>query len=190
MGALIATYGVCEYPNLFRKLCSFSPAYWFVLDDLNSYLNTPIDLSNHRSYFVAGQNESSTMVTNTNSIKNAMQNNGMTSDNTLTKFDSYGTHCESYWRGEFGAAYQWLFLDENLSVETISPVKPTIIQTLSGKFWVEGFEENTTFELFALSGQKITTLQLENGFNSLPEDLASGIYILKSEMICKKLVKM
>jgi predicted alpha/beta superfamily hydrolase len=190
MGGLIATYGVCEYPNLFRKLGSFSPAYWFSLDDLNSYLNAPIDLSNHRSYFVAGQNESSSMVTNTNTIKNAMQNNGMTSDNTLTKFDSYGTHTETYWRGEFGAAYQWLFLDENLSVETIFPKKPTIIQTLSGKFWVEGFEENTTFELFALSGQKITTLQLENGFNSLPEDLASGIYILKSEMICKKLVKM
>ncbi len=190
MGALIATYGVCEYPNLFRKLGSFSPAYWFALDDLNSYLNTPIDLSNHRSYFVAGQNESSSMVTNTNTIKNAMQNNGMTSDNTLTKFDSYGTHSESYWRGEFGAAYQWLFMDENLSVETISAKKPTIIQTLSGKIWIEGFDENTTFELFALSGQKITTLQLENGFNSLPEDLASGIYILKSEMICKKLVKM
>ncbi|PKP14987.1 MAG: alpha-dextran endo-1,6-alpha-glucosidase, partial [Bacteroidetes bacterium HGW-Bacteroidetes-23] len=141
LGGLIATYGVCEYPNLFRKLGSFSPAYWFALDDLNSYLNSPIDLSNHRSYFVAGQNESSTMVTNTNTIKNAMQNNGMSSDNTLTKFDSYGTHTESYWRGEFGAAYQWLFMDENLSVETISTIKPTIIQTLSGKLWLEGFED-------------------------------------------------
>ncbi|UPQ79531.1 alpha/beta hydrolase-fold protein [Flavobacterium azooxidireducens] len=188
LGGLIATYGVCEYPNLFRKLGSFSPAYWFALDDLNSYLNSPIDLSNHRSYFVAGQNESSTMVTNTNTIKNAMQNNGMSSDNTLTKFDSYGTHTESYWRGEFGAAYQWLFMDENLSVETISTIKPTIIQTLSGKLWLEGFEDNTTFELFAVTGQKVTALQLENGMNSLPDNLKSGIYILKSEINTIKVI--
>lgn len=188
LGALIATYGVCEYPNLFRKLGSFSPAYWFALTDLSSYLSAPIDLSNHRSYFVAGQNESSTMVTNTNTIKNAMQNIGMSSDNTLTKFDSYGTHTESYWRGEFGAAYQWLFMDENLSVETISSKKPTTIQTLSGKLWVEGFEDNTTFELFAVTGQKVTSLQLENGMNSLPDNLKSGIYILKSEITTIKVI--
>lgn len=188
LGGLIATYGVCEYPNLFRKLGSFSPAYWFALDDLNSYLNSPIDLSNHRSYFVAGQNESSTMVTNTNTIKNAMQNNGMSSDNTLTKFDSYGTHTESYWRGEFGAAYQWLFMDENLSVETISTIKPTIIQTLSGKLWLEGFEDNTTFELFAVTGQKVTSLKLENGMNASPDNLTSGIYILKSELTAIKII--
>lgn len=189
MGALIATYGVCEYPNLFRKLGSFSPAYWFALDDLNSYLNTPIDLSNHRSYFVAGQNESSTMVTNTNSIKNAMQNSGMTSDNTLTKFDSYGTHSESYWRGEFEAAYEWLFMDENLSIDSIQPKKPILIQTLSGKLWVDGFEDNTTFELFTVTGQKVTSLKLENGMNTLPDNIKSGIYILKSEMMNYKVFK-
>lgn len=188
MGALIATYGVCEYPNLFQKLGSFSPAYWFALDDLNTYLSSPIDLSNHRSYFVAGENESSTMVTNTNAIKNAMQNNGMSSDNTFTKFDSFGTHTESYWRGEFGAAYEWLFMDENLSIETLVPKKPTIIQTLSGKLWLAGFDDNARFELFAVTGQKVTFLKLENGMNTLPENLKSGIYILKSDISTIKLL--
>jgi len=188
MGALIATYGVCEYPNLFRKLGSFSPAYWFALDYLDTYLSSPIDLSNHRSYFVAGENESSTMVTNTNAIKNVMQNNGMSSDNTFTKFDSYGTHTESYWRGEFGAAYEWLFMDENLSIETLVPKKPTIIQTLSGKLWLDGFDDNARFELFAVTGQKVTSLKLENGMNTLPENLKSGIYILKSNISTIKLL--
>ncbi|RAR48927.1 alpha/beta hydrolase-fold protein [Flavobacterium lacus] len=189
LGALIATYGVCAYPNLFQKLGSFSPAYWFTLTDLNSYLSVPIDLSNHRSYFVAGQNESSTMVTNTNTIKNAMQNNGMTSTNTLTKFDSYGTHSESYWRGEFAAAYQWLFMNENLSVVPVKNIKPIVIQTASGELWLEGFDHKITFELFAITGQKITSLELENGFATLPENLASGIYILKSEITTVKLFK-
>lgn len=189
MGALIATYGACEYPNLFRKIGSFSPAYWFALSDLNTYLSTASNLSDQRIYFVAGQNESSTMVPNITTVRTTMQNNGLTTSNTFTKIDSYGTHTESYWRGEFGAAYQWLFMDENLSIETISSKKQTIIQTLSGKIWVEGFENNTTFELFAVTGQKITSLQLKNGYNSLPENLANGIYILKSEMISVKLFK-
>lgn len=188
MGALIATYGGCEYPNLFGKIGSFSPAYWFALSDLNSYLENTSTLSNQRVYFVAGENESSTMVPNITTIRTTMQNNGLSTSNTFTKIDSYGTHSENYWRGEFGAAYQWLFMNENLSVETIAPKKPTIIQTLSGKLWLEGFEDNTTFELFAVTGQKVTALQLENGMNSLPDNLKSGIYILKSEINTIKVI--
>lgn len=188
MGALIATYGACEYPNLFRKIGSFSPAYWFALSDLNSYLENASTLSNQRVYFVAGQNESSTMVPNITTIRTTMQNNGLSTSNTFTKIDSYGTHSESYWRGEFGAAYQWLFMNENLSVDITENKKPTIVQTISGKLWLDDFEDVVTFDLFALSGQKITTLHLKNGLNILPENLATGIYVLKSEIITIKLV--
>jgi predicted alpha/beta superfamily hydrolase len=189
MGALIATYGASEYPNLFGKIGSFSPAYWFALSDLNTYLGNPSDLSNLRIYFVAGQNESTAMVPNINTIRTTMQNNGLSISNTFTKFDSYGTHTEGYWRGEFGAAYQWLFVNESLSTNVIEKKKPALFQTESGNLWFNGFEDETKFELFALSGQKITSLQLRNGFNSLPENLVSGIYILKSEMISKKVFK-
>ncbi|WP_396153125.1 alpha/beta hydrolase-fold protein [Flavobacterium sp.] len=189
MGALIATYGASEYPNLFGKIGSFSPAYWFALSDLNTYLGNSSDLSNLRIYFVAGQNESTAMVPNINTIRTTMQNNGLSISNTFTKFDSYGTHTEGYWRGEFGAAYQWLFVNESLSTNVIEKKKPALFQTESGNLWFNGFENETKFELFALSGQKITSLQLRNGFNSLPENLVSGIYILKSEMISKKVFK-
>ena len=188
MGALIATYGVCEYPYLFQKLGSFSPAYWFALTDLNTYLNNLMDLSTHRSYFVAGQNESSTMVTNTTIIKNAMQNNGMTTDNTMTKFDSYGTHTESYWRGEFAAAYQWLFMDGNLSIGNVTSKKPTIVQVEDKKIWVDGLELITAFDLYTICGQKITTLHLENGINTLPYYINNGLYILKGERMVIKLI--
>lgn len=189
MGALIATYGACEYPNAFRKIGSFSPAYWFALTPLTTYISSVPNLNQHRVYFVAGQNESSTMVPNITTIRTAMQNNGLTTSNTFTKIDANGTHTESYWRNEFGAAYQWLFMDENLSVNKEENKKPQIIQTNNGQIWVEGLTETTPFELYTITGQKITTLELKNGYNTISNELLSGIYLLKSTFIVFKLFK-
>lgn len=189
MGALIATYGACEYPNAFRKIGSFSPAYWFALTPLTTYISSVPNLNQHRVYFVAGQNESSTMVPNITTIRTTMQNNGLTTNNTFTKIDANGTHSESYWRNEFGAAYQWLFMEENLSVNKEENKKPQIIQTNNGQIWVEGLTETTPFELYTITGQKITTLELKNGYNSISDELMSGIYLLKSTFIVFKLFK-
>jgi predicted alpha/beta superfamily hydrolase len=189
MGALIATYGACEYPNAFRKIGSFSPAYWFALTPLTTYISSVPNLNQHRVYFVAGLNESSTMVSNITTIRTTMQNNGLTTNNTFTKIDANGTHSESYWRNEFGAAYQWLFMEENLSVNKEENKKPQIIQTNNGQIWVEGLTETTLFELYTITGQKITTLELKNGYNSISDELMSGIYLLKSTFIVFKLFK-
>ncbi len=63
MGAIISTFGACEYPEAFQKVGSFSPAYWFALSQLNSYINNSVSgLQNHKMYFVAGTTESSSMV--------------------------------------------------------------------------------------------------------------------------------
>ena len=98
--------------------------------DLNNYINASnISLTDQRMYFVAGQNEYSTIMTDINGVKNNLQLKGLTTANTLTKYDSFGTHSESYWRGEFAAAYQWLFANENLATTAIVKVKPTIFQT-------------------------------------------------------------
>ena len=181
MGALIATYGACEFPNAFRKVGSMSPAYWFSLNDLNSYINTSVSgLQNHRMYFVAGTNESSTMVTNINSVRNNLISKGLSTANAFTKLDSFGTHTESYWRGEFGALYQWLFQNENLTLVTSTYVSPKIIQTLSGKIYVEGIPSDTAFEIFDLLGKKVMTITLSNGVFQLSDYLSKGIYILKS----------
>ncbi|MBK8600320.1 MAG: T9SS type A sorting domain-containing protein [Flavobacterium sp.] len=182
MGALIATYGACEFPNAFRKVGNLSPAYWFALSNLNTYINSSVSgLQDYRMYFVAGTNESATMVSNTNAVRNNLLAKGLTSANALTKFDSYGTHTESYWRGEFGALYQWLFQNENLSIATSSYQSPKIIQTLSGKMVVEGIPSPTDFGLYDLWGKQIKTITLSNGTYQFLEELSKGIYILKSK---------
>ena len=131
-------------------------------------------------YFVAGTNESATMVSNTNAVRNNLLAKGLTSANALTKFDSYGTHTESYWRGEFGALYQWLFQNENLAIATSNYQSPKIIQTLSGKIVVEGIPSATDFVLYDLWGKQIKTITLSNGTYQFLEELSGGIYILKS----------
>jgi alpha-glucosidase len=181
MGALIATYGACEFPNAFRKVGNLSPAYWFALSNLNTYINTTVSgLQNHRMYFVAGNNESATMVNNINTVKNNLIAKGLSAANTFTKFDSYGTHTEGYWKGQFAALYQWLFQDENLAIATSSFESPKIIQMLSGKIYVEGIPSATEFDLFDLMGKQIKTITLSDGIYQLPE-LSKGIYILKSK---------
>jgi predicted alpha/beta superfamily hydrolase len=180
MGALIATYGATEYPMLFGKIGSFSPAYWFAMSDLNNYISTASSFLNHRVYFVAGQNESGSMVPNVTTIRNTMQNNGLSTSNTMTKIDSYGTHTETYWRGEFGAAYQWLFQNENLSVINVENTKPNLLPLTKGKIWASGFHSPIQFDLYTVTGQKINTILIQNGITNLPETVSPGIYFLKS----------
>ena len=182
MGALISVYGACKFSSKFEKIGVFSPAFWFSLSDLNTYISTNTNsIDNLRLYFVAGQNESTTMVSNINTIKNNLISKGVSNSEVFTKFDSYGTHTESYWKGEFGAAYKWLFSKTNLSTKEISNQSNFEIQQLTnGEIWINGLPNETSFGLYSILGKKITTVKFAKGINILPENLARGIYFLKS----------
>ena len=126
---------------------------------------------------MAGQNESTTMVPNMNTVKNNLVSKGVQSTNTFTKVDSYGTHSENYWRGEFSAAYQWLFAEETLNISQ-NNITLKIIQ-VQNKLFVEGLENNQSGIIYSILGQNQGEIILENGYNDLPDSLSKGIYILK-----------
>ncbi len=180
MGALIATYGAVEYPESFHKIGSLSPAYWFASVDLNNYIiaNTA-SLANHRVYFVAGMNESPTMVTDMDEVRNNLYLEGILPINLMSHFDSDGTHTESYWRSQFGALYQWLFANENLSAPAIETEKIRILQASSGKLHVTGIPVATNFQIVSMTGALVQEITLQNGVFELPE-LSQGIYVLRS----------
>jgi predicted alpha/beta superfamily hydrolase len=181
MGAFISTYGACEFPGLFRKVGSLSPAYWFAFSELNSYISSGnFDLANHKIYFVCGTNESASIVSDVNTIRNGLIGKGLLPENAFTKFDSFGTHSESYWRTQFGALYQWLFPASELSIPQNTAVFPKIIQTYSGKLYVEGIAEAASFEFVSMTGQVIQTISLSNGTFELPENISKGVYILRN----------
>lgn len=181
MGGLISTYGACEYPNAFAKVGSMSPAYWFALTDLNAYITSgSFNLESHRMYFVGGTNESATMVSNINTVKTNLQSKGLTPENTLTKFDSYGTHTESYWRGEFGAMYQWLFADENLAIAAVENPTVQMFQNASGNLYVDGLSQTTGVTIVNMAGQIVKEIELSNGIYNFNDEFPSGVYILRS----------
>ncbi len=188
LGALISTYGQVKFSQVFSKVGSFSPAYWFNINELTNYIQSSNqNFESSRYYFVAGQNESSTMVSNINTIKDALQSKGLTASNTLVKIDSYGTHSEGYWRGELGAAYQWLFATTNVSLDLQTEQQPILFQLDSGQILYQGKDMSAQFELFDIAGRKIKNLTLEPGLNLLPDDLPKGIYIMKNENFSLKI---
>ena len=181
LGALISTYGQVKFTNTFHKIGSFSPAYWFNLPDLNQYIqNTTSNLVNSRVYFVAGQNESTTMASNIVTIRNLLQSKGQTVANTLTKIDSYGTHTEAYWRGEFAAAYQWLFATTNLNVANPIQKERVLYQTSKNNIFAKNIDTSQFFDLYQINGQFIKKIKINEGLNELNLNLSSGIYFLKS----------
>lgn len=181
MGAFISTYGGVEYPDLFSKIGAFSPAFWFAQTELNSYVNTTThNLNNFRIYFVAGTNEGATVVADAEQIKTTLESKGVLSSNVYTKYDSYGTHSESYWSGEFAAAYLWLFQNESLNLSENSLLKPTIYKLVTDSFFVSGLDHEIAADIFSVIGIKLGSLRLINGLNPIELSLPKGVYFLKN----------
>ncbi|MFN3753109.1 alpha/beta hydrolase-fold protein [Flavobacterium sp.] len=190
MGALISTYGAVKYPQYFSKVGSLSPAYWFSMMNMNNYILTTTNaLSGLRIYFVCGQNESASMVTDATTIKNNLVTKGVLSSNTLTKFDSYGTHTEAYWRGEFSALYQWLFQEETLDTSAISESQIKVFQINSNEFYVSGLNEEMTLDVYSIHGQKLGKQKIINGNNIVDLELSKGLYIFINDKMNFKLIK-
>lgn len=110
MGGLISFYAGLKYPEKFGKLGIFSPSFWFDFPDLNLFLSKNLKPLKHtKFYFLAGKRESENMVSDIQKIVPVLLKKGVPEKNIKTKFDEDGTHSESYWSREFGAAYLWLF---------------------------------------------------------------------------------
>ena len=189
MGALISSYIGAKYPNIFQKVGNFSPAYWFAKPQLVSYITSNSqNYSNSRIYFVSGTNESSTMVPDANEIKNTFQSKLLSTSNTMTKYDSYGTHTESYWRGEFAAAYLWLFQNENLNSTTFQNPKIILFKTLNNEISVDGLKESQEVYIYDVSGKLIHKMILNNGLNKLNIEFQKGIYFIRNATLNSKII--
>lgn len=181
LGALISNYGGIKYSQTFSKIGSFSPAYWIVASQFNDYITTSsADLSGMRIYFVAGSNESSTMVSDLQTVKTNLQTKGLTSVNTYVKLDAYGQHNENYWKGEFSAAYQWLFQTTTLRTQDVSKKKIAVIFE-NNQIFMQGLSGKSDVAIYDRSGKLVDKVQMNNGWNSLRKPLSKGIYLLQSE---------
>lgn len=109
MGGLISLYASAKYPTVFGKAGIFSPAFWFVSEDLKKYLNiNKNNLKNSKFYFVAGKNEDETMAPEIENVEKLLLKKSIPAKNIVVKIDDDGTHSESYWKRELKASLIWL----------------------------------------------------------------------------------
>ena len=108
VGAYIALYAGIKYQNVFSKVGSFSPAYWFD-DSIYTYVLNQVITQPMRIYQVCSQNEGGSVVYNMNRMQDSLVSAGMLPGDIQKVVRSYGSHSESFWRLEFGTGYRWLF---------------------------------------------------------------------------------
>ena len=114
LGGLISHYAGLKYPDYFGKVGVFSPSFWFS-DSIYSYVNLIEANQLGQFYLMAGSNESSSMVSQMESMIELLVNQGLSAENLKSKVVPGGMHNESLWRQEFEEAVLWLFKEATTS---------------------------------------------------------------------------
>ena len=108
LGGLISHYGALKYPETFGSIGVFSPAFGFS-DSSYDFASRHSNIEGMRMYFLAGDNESPTMVSNMNNMISLMKSKGFDQKNIMSKVVPGGQHNEKLWRENFEEAILWLF---------------------------------------------------------------------------------
>ncbi|MBP7273480.1 MAG: T9SS type A sorting domain-containing protein [Saprospiraceae bacterium] len=180
LGGLISMYGSLTFQNTFSKAGIFSPSFWFSPNCYTQVANTG-NQEEMRYYMIAGGNEEpdDQVVTDMFRMKDTLTYYNFDAENIRAITHSDGTHSESYWRREFGAAYQWLFQTttkiDNLNLTPLkiypNPVKDTLTIEC----------ENNQVGLFVIisneAGQIVSQFQLQRTTINVSH-YKSGLYFM------------
>ena len=114
MGGLISLYAALKYPDVFGRVGVFSPAFW-VAPSIFTVARNATPRPGTRIYIVTGGQEGDTpevYVHDHQRMIDTLRRAGFVLDRDVRgAIRPDGKHAEWFWRREFPAAYQWLFLD-------------------------------------------------------------------------------
>lgn len=183
MGALISVYAALRYPQAFSKVGVFSPAFWFAKDSLDSYIRQATPRLPTRFYFVAGEQESPTMVPYMAEVRNLLRDTGSlpTDLNYATRPD--GKHSEWFWRREFPAAYQWLYRPADVAgtLAAVPPLRYAAYLSPDQQHLVVQLPpevRKARLRIEDATGRSIVTQKVRNGATVAVAALAPGNYTL------------
>jgi predicted alpha/beta superfamily hydrolase len=110
LGGLFALYAAIERQDVFSKAAIFSPSIWFAGSKILNYImNHPKMEDDVRLFFLAGQQEPPYIQSDVTAAVDELTAAGYDAQDLHTEIMADGTHTETFWRREFGKAYQWLF---------------------------------------------------------------------------------
>ncbi|MBY6037713.1 alpha/beta hydrolase [Fictibacillus nanhaiensis] len=111
MGGLISTYAACRYPNIFGKVASLSPSYWFNQEEIESFIEQSDMTGIKKFYMDIGTEEDSSKEGSDRQIKSL---ESVYEKLKKKEFDlrfevvSGGKHHESSWRERMPEIIQYL----------------------------------------------------------------------------------
>ncbi len=179
LGANISIYMAIEHQDVFGKVGIFSPAFWFSDSAYIHLANKGID-QDLRVYFVAGENESSTMIANMQQMHDALIASGQDPEEMFFLSEPDGAHSEWFWAREYPDAYEWLF--DEIILSEVKPFEDTWTiypNPVNAYIYVKGSGRNAhTYSIFTSTG----LIQHANRpFNEAIDtsDLLTGVYFLQ-----------
>lgn len=176
MGALISFYTGLEYDEVFSKIGVFSPSFWFS-DSTYAFANQFEKNFPMKIYFVAGENESASMVPDMLRMKNLLTDKGFES-NEIKYVTLPGSHNEALWSYTYPAAYVWLFSDawtaNHFQKKNEVSIYPNPAQ---GRFKIQSYTPPGMVRLINMYGQTFTLYSISQGEYDI-SSLVSGIYIV------------
>ncbi len=184
MGGLISLYAHLREPQVFGKAGIFSPAFWF---SNNSWLQprTSPYRSGNKLYLLTGGSEGNNpqaQVADVVRMRDSLQiASGYPVSGLQYVMRPAGQHTESFWRAEFGAAYQWLMAQTLITTLNVSKVQPEVWPNPSSRefrFSAALSSDSVEGIIYSIDGRKIKTVTLRANSSFQLQGVPAGLYIL------------
>ena len=182
LGGLISLYGAIEHQDVFSKAGIFSPAFW-IAPQAYEHVSSTGKEQDMRIYFLAGEQESASMVSNMQQMYNTLLTAGFANTELFFLTHGDGQHSEWYWAREFPDAYIWLYANVGTTATTaqlqntrlgISPNPADSTIELNYTMDIK----NPFLEILALDGKVVMERQRLRNTSLDVSRLAPGTYLL------------
>jgi predicted alpha/beta superfamily hydrolase len=182
LGGLISFYIAHKHQDVFSKAGVFSPSFWFS-DSVYDFASETGKHQPMRYYFMAGSNESQSMVEQIQAMADTLNSIGFEDTEVELLVIPGGQHNEALWRSQFANAYQWLFLSSATNNTIVKPEINFKVRQDGRRLWFEGADFDSLGEviihIFNLSGQKVYGAKIKNGqVLNLPTHL-KGLFVAR-----------
>ena len=107
-GGINAFYMGLAYHDVFSKIGAFSPSFWYS-DECYKMAEDFVKKGDIKMFILAGGKEYPGFDKQVRKMEQIFRKNGFTENELKVKIVPDGTHSETFWRGEFPEAFQWLF---------------------------------------------------------------------------------
>ena len=158
-----------------------SPAFWFS-DSLYMHadeegINAPM-----RFYFVAGDNESATIVSDMMDMYDTLEANGQPESDMNLVHHPDGEHSEWYWAREYPEVYQWLFMGQPLGQKPVRMVKNFLYPNPAGRYiGIQGELEDLPYTIYSPVGN-VLFRDISRHQQLDISSLAPGLYLIEIQV--------